>query len=90
MYLGNLRLKHRKELALLLNLRTTLDTDWMTLADHLGFSARAIKEIERRGEHDSPTLLLLQDVRELTSVCVVIQDAWCIWIDSLSVLENCS
>ena len=91
MYLGNLRLKHRKELALVLNPRTTLDIDWMALADRLGFSAREIKEIERRGEHDSPTLLLLQDVSELmcVCVCVVMQHAWCVWIDS-HVLVNCS
>ena len=70
MALRHLRLKHRKELALLLNHETPQNIDWTALADHLGFTAREIREIKRRGEHDSPTLLLLEDVSGLTE-CVV-------------------
>ena len=77
MYLADLRLRHRRELALLLNPRTVLNIDWTTLADLLEFSAREIQEIERRGEHESPTLLLLQDVRDC--VCVGMQHGVCVW-----------
>lgn len=82
MYLSDLRLRHRRELALLLNPRTALNIDWTTLADLLEFSAREIQEIDRRGEHDSPTLLLLQDVREFIDVCVMMQNSVrdvCVW-----------
>ena len=57
-----LRLKYRKELALYLNPDAPLHNNWCELADHLGFSFDEIKEIERRGTNDSPTLLLLQEV----------------------------
>lgn len=57
-----LRLKYRKELALYLNPDAPLHNNWCELADHLGFSFDEIKEIERRGTNDSPTLLLLQEL----------------------------